>query len=230
MYIHGGGYVLKSALDTTAVLMAHQLQLLVYSIEYRLGPEHPFPAGLNDCMAVYKSLENRLKSRKVVVFGGSAGGGLALAMLLQAKRNGLPMPKTLGLFSPWSDLSRTGDSYYANEGRDPVLKWKDNLKFFAAAYAGNANRSNPLLSPIYGEYEEFPPTIITTGTRDLFLSKCVRLSRRMRLAGVDVELRVWEAMFHGFDLMPDMPEGREVRREMATFLIQAGKAMSEATQ
>ncbi|MFW5490047.1 MAG: alpha/beta hydrolase [Desulfovibrio sp.] len=230
LYIHGGGYVLKSALDITALLMVRQLNMPVYSIEYRLAPEHPFPAGLNDCMAVYKAFEERMQARKVVVFGGSAGGGLALAMLLQAKKEGLPMPSAVGLFSPWSDLSRTGDSYYANEGRDPVLSWKGNLEFFASAYAGKANRKNPLLSPIHGTYEGFPPTLIITGTRDLFLSNSVRLSRRMQLAGVDAELRVWEAMFHGFDLMPDLPEGRQARREMAEFLIQAGKVEPQAAQ
>lgn len=227
LYIHGGGYVLKSALDGTALLMARQLNMPVYSIEYRLAPEHPFPAGVNDCTAVYRVLESRRQAGKIVVFGGSAGGGLALAMLLQAKRKGLPMPKALGLFSPWSDLSRTGDSYYANEGRDPVLNWEANLEYFASAYAGDANRNNPLLSPIHGKYDGFPPTLIITGTRDLFLSNCVRLSRRMRLAGVDAELRVWEAMFHGFDLMPDLPEGRQARREMAKFLIQVDEVVPE---
>jgi acetyl esterase/lipase len=230
LYVHGGGYVLKSALDATAVLMARLLGMPVYSIEYRLAPEHPFPDGLDDCMAVYGSFEDRLKAGKVVVFGGSAGGGLALAMLLKAKKGGLPMPAALGLFSPWSDLTRTGDSYYANEGRDPVLRWEGNLEFFAAAYAGGADPENPLISPIRGEYGGFPPTLIITGTRDLFLSNSVRLGRRMRLAGVDAELRAWEAMFHGFDLMPDLPEGGEARREMADFLIQAGGSASSAAQ
>ena len=222
LYVHGGGYVFKSALDACALRMARLLHMPVYSIEYRLAPEHPFPAGLNDCMAVYRSFEDRLRAGNVVVFGGSAGGGLALAMLLRAKRDGLPMPAALGLFSPWSDLSRTGDSYYANEGRDPILRWGGNLEYFANAYAGDRDRSDPLLSPIHGDLGGFPPTLIVTGTRDLFLSNAVRLSRAMRLAGTDAELRVWEGMFHGFDLMPDLPEGEQARAEMAEFLVRAG--------
>ena len=202
----------------------------VYSIEYRLAPEHPFPAGLDDCMAVYKTLEDRLRSGNVVVFGGSAGGGLALAMLLRAKEDGLPMPAALGLFSPWSDLSRTGDSYFANEGRDPVLRWGGNLEYFAAAYAGDRDRKDPLLSPIHGDYDGFPPTLIVTGTRDLFLSNAVRLSRRMRLAGADAELRVWESMFHGFDLMPGLPEGEQAHAEMADFLVRKGNARPHPAQ
>lgn len=218
LYIHGGGYALKSALDVTALLMAEQLGLAVYSVDYRLAPEHPFPQGLDDCLAVYGALLQQFSSDNMVVFGGSAGGGLALAMLLKAKQQGLPLPRALGLFSPWTDLSRTGDSYYANEGRDPVLSWEDNLEHFAAAYAGGLDRTDPLLSPVQGEYAGFPPTLVITGTRDLFLSNSVRLARKMLQAGVDAELRVWEEMFHGFDLMPELPEGEQARREMAGFL------------
>jgi len=219
LYIHGGGYVLKSALDVTAVLMARALGGPVCSVEYRLAPEFPFPLGLEDCLAVYRELLQRFGHENIAVFGGSAGGGMALAMLLKARQQGLPMPRALGLFSPWTDLTRTGDSYYANEGRDPVLRWEANLEHFADAYAGGHDRSDPLLSPIHGHYDAgFPPTLIVTGTRDLFLSNSVRLARLLQRSGVDAELRVWEEMFHGFDLMPDLPEGAEARREMAAFL------------
>ncbi len=220
LYIHGGGYALKSALDLTALLMAQQLGLPLYSVEYRLAPEHPFPQGLEDCLAVYGALLQQFKPENVVVFGGSAGGGLALATLLKARQQGLPMPRALGLFSPWADLTRTGDSYFANEGRDPVLLWEGNLEHFAAAYAEGHAPAAPLLSPVNADYDSgFPPTLIVTGTRDLFLSNSVRLARRLQLAGVDAELRIWEAMFHGFDLMPDLPEGEQARREMAGFLL-----------
>ncbi|MFW5837765.1 MAG: alpha/beta hydrolase [Desulfovibrionaceae bacterium] len=222
LYVHGGGYALKSALDAGALLMADRLGIPVYSVEYRLAPEHPFPAGLEDCLAVYRELIKEFDHRSMVVFGGSAGGGLALTMLLQARTEGAPMPRAVGLFSPWADLTRTGDSYYANEGRDPVLKWEGNLEYFAASYAGERDPKDPLLSPVYGDYGRgFPPTLIVTGTRDLFLSNSVRLARVLRTAGAEAKLRVWEEMFHGFDLSPDLPEGEEARSEMADFLLQA---------
>ncbi|MDK2954834.1 MAG: epsilon-lactone hydrolase [Desulfovibrionales bacterium] len=224
MYVHGGGYVLKSAVDSGGILMAHQLGIPIVSVEYRLAPEHPFPAGLDDCMTVYKALEKHYGADNMVAFGGSAGGGLVLAMLLKAQREGVPLPEAVGLFSPWADLTRTGDSYYSNEDRDPVLKWSKNLEYFAACYAGDLDPAAPLLSPVYGDYDQqFPATLILSGTRDLFLSNAVRLSRKMHQGQVNAELRIWEEMFHGFDLMPDLPEGEQARREMAEFLLRALK-------
>lgn len=220
MYIHGGGYVLKSAVDSGGILMTHHLEIPVFSVEYRLAPEHPFPAGLDDCVTVYKALERHYGASNMVVFGGSAGGGLVAATLLKVRREGMPLPKAVGLFSPWTDLTRTGDSYYSNEDRDPVLKWSKNLEYFAACYAGELDPAAPLLSPVYGDYDQqFPPTLIISGTRDLFLSNSVRLSRKMQQGQVKAELRIWEEMFHGFDLMPDLPEGEQARREMAEFLL-----------
>jgi len=221
MYIHGGGYALKSALDASAVLMSSALGLRVFSIEYRLAPEHPFPEALRQCLAVYEELVQEFDPQDTVMLGGSAGGGLVLATLLSARDNGLPLPKAVGLFSPWSDLTRTGDSYYANEGRDPILKWEGNIEYFAASYAGGNDPRQPLLSPVYGDYTGFPSTMIISGTRDLFLSNSVRLSRVMQRAGVVVELQIWDEMFHGFDLMPDLPEGKEARQTMSTFLLDA---------
>lgn len=218
LYVHGGGYALKSALDTLAVQMASETELPIISVEYRLAPEHPFPAALEDCLAAYKGLLKTHDPGEVALLGGSAGGGLVLATLLAAGEEGLPMPRAVGLFSPWTDLTRTGDSYYSNEGRDPVLRWEGNLEHFARSYAGRHDPEDPLLSPVYGKYGQgFPPVLIVTGTRDLFLSNCVRMNRKMRQAGVEAGLEVWEEMFHGFELMPYLPEGKEARRAMADF-------------
>lgn len=222
MYVHGGGFALGNPDDAYAMRLAALLRVPVYGVKYRLAPEHPFPAALEDCLAVYAELIASHCPRNVVVFGGSAGGNLALAMLLKAKAEGLPMPAALGLSSPASDLTRTGDSYFSNQGRDPVLQWDRLMEYFALAYAQGNNPRDPLLSPVYADaWPGFPRTLITTGTRDLFLSNCVRLSRTMRKAGVDVELRVWEGMFHGFELIPDLPESEEAREEMAAFLLGA---------
>jgi epsilon-lactone hydrolase len=220
MYVHGGGFALGNPDDAYAMRLAPLLRLPVYAVQYRLAPEHPFPAALDDCLAVYAKLIASHGPRNVVVFGGSAGGNLALAMLLKAKAEGLPMPAALSLSSPAADLTRTGDSYFSNQGRDPVLQWDGLMEYFALAYAQGSNPKDPLLSPVYADYwPGFPRTLITTGTRDLFLSNCVRLHRAMFQAGVKVELRVWEGMFHGFELIPDLPESEEAREEMAAFLL-----------
>lgn len=224
MYLHGGGFVLGNPDDAYAMRLAALLRLPVYAVQYRLAPEHPFPAALDDCLAVYTNLVQSFGPQNVVVFGGSAGGNLALSMLLRANTKGLPMPVALALSSPATDLTRTGDSTFANQGRDPVLQWDGLMEYFALAYADGFAPAAPLLSPAYADYwPGFPPTLITTGTRDLFLSNCVRLSRAMLQAGVNVELRVWEGMFHGFELIPDLPEGEQAREEMAAFLLGGGK-------
>ncbi|MGM0610732.1 MAG: alpha/beta hydrolase [Thermodesulfobacteriota bacterium] len=220
LYIHGGGFALGNPDDAYAMRLAGLLQMPVYAVCYRLAPEYPFPAALNDCLDVYAELVKSHGPQHVVLFGGSAGGNLALAMLLMADAADLPMPAALGLSSPAADLTRTGDSYFANEGRDPVLQWDSLMEYFVLAYAGGKNPKDPLLSPVYADFwSGFPPALIITGTRDLFLSSCVRLNRAMRRANVDVELLVWEGMFHGFDLIPDLPEGEDARREMAAFLL-----------
>jgi len=222
LYVHGGGYVLKSALDTLAVYMAEETGLPIVSVEYRLAPEHPFPAALEDCLAAYRGLLESYDPGEVVLLGGSAGGGLVLSTLLAAREQGLPLPRAVGLFSPWTDLTRTGDSYYFNEGRDPVLRWQGNLEIFARSYAGSQDLKDPLVSPVYGDYEgSFPKALIVTGTRDLFLSNCVRITRKIRRAGGDIRLEIWEEMFHGFELMPNLPEGAEARKTMATFLLES---------
>ncbi|MCJ8499743.1 alpha/beta hydrolase [Desulfatitalea alkaliphila] len=224
LYLHGGGFTLGIPDDAYAMRLAALLQFPVYGVQYRLAPEHPFPAALDDCLTVYAKLVASHDPHNVVVFGGSAGGNLALAMLIKANTAGLPMPAALGLSSPAADLTRTGDSPFANQGRDPVLQWDGLMEYFALAYTGDDNPGDPLLSPVYADYwPGFPPTLITTGTRDLFLSGCVRLSRALRLAGAQVKLLVWENMFHGFDLIPDLPEGQEAREEMALFLLGGGE-------
>lgn len=221
VYIHGGGYVAGETLDPLVVTLAHRTGLRILSIDYRLAPEHPFPAGRDDCLAVYRELLRRFGAHRLVVCGGSAGGGLALSALLAARDAGLPLPSALALLSPWSDLTRSGDSYYANEGRDPVLSWPE-LQRAAEAYAGDRDPRSPELSPIHADYRSgFPPTLITTGTRDLFLSNCVRLYRRLRQAGVVVDLQIWEGMWHSFEgLTASMPESAEAIEVIAGFLLE----------
>jgi len=192
--------------------------LKVYSIDYRLTPQHPFPAGLNDCVAAYRGIINEVSPEKLGLSGLSAGASLVLTMTLKARDEGLPMPGALACITPVTDLNATGDSCETNDGLDPVLGKRDF--FCARAYAGNADRNDPLLSPIFAKFsEKFPPTIIQTGTRDILLSDCVRLHQKMKEAGVDVELSVREGMWHGYHVIPNcnFPEARAGFRELADF-------------
>lgn len=220
--IHGGGYVMMSARGTLAsyLPLAHQLGVRLYSIDYRLAPQHPYPDGLNDCIAAYREIIKEYKPENIGLAGLSAGGSMSLAMLLKARDENLPLPAALAAMSPWADLSSDGDSYQTLAGFSPVLSDYASLESAVKAYAGDNDLNDPLLSPVHGKYgADFSPTIIQTGTRDLFLSNCVRLYRNMKDSGTSVELSVWEGMWHGFTVVPDIryPEAKRGVSELADF-------------
>jgi acetyl esterase/lipase len=152
---------------------------------------------------------------KIVVGGASAGGNLAAALMLKARAEGLPMPACLLLITPEVDLTESGDTFDTNEGVDYVLV--NRLSDSIALYANGHDLTDPLLSPLFGDVSQFPPTFLQAGTRDLFLSNTVRLHRKLRAANVDAELHVWEAMPHGgfFGAPEDAEVGIEVRKFLA---------------
>src|SRR5579862_3703141 len=220
LYFFGGGYIEGSPAEDLAITarLAALLGCRVYVPYYRLAPEHPSPAAVDDGYAVYNALLHRAEARSLAVAGESAGGGLALAMLLRAAGAGLAMPKAVALMSPWTDLSRTGDTLTTLAGADPGLDYELNLEPMARAYAGRQDLRSPSLSPLYGQFPaDFPPTLITTGTRDLLLSDCARLATKMRHAGIEAELRVWEGLWHVFEFNPEIPEGETSLKEIAAF-------------
>lgn len=211
LHIHGGGYVFlpgKSGIGE-GVLMAAKGGYKVVSVDYRMAPDHPYPAAMDDAMAVYHELLKQYPAEKIGVFGTSTGGGMTLALVLRAKAEGLPLPGAIAPGTPWSDLTKTGDSYYTNEYIDNMLVAYDGfLKGAAEIYANGHDMKDPMLSPVYGDLSGFPPTLLTSGTRDLFLSNTVRVHQKMREAGVDADLVVIEGISHAiyYVLPPDAPE------------------------
>ena len=199
LYFHGGGFVLRpgEAGLAEAIEMAGFGRYKVISVDYRMSPDFPYPAAMDDAMAVYRDALKTVKARNIGIFGTSAGGNIALAMVLRARAEKLPLPGAIAPGTPWSDMTKTGDSYFTNDGIDNVLVSNDGFWGAAAKlYANGRDLKDPLLSPVYGDMHGFPPTILTSGTRDLFLSNTVRVHRKLRQAGVEAELQVFEGLSH----------------------------------
>ncbi|HTU24613.1 MAG TPA: alpha/beta hydrolase [Pirellulales bacterium] len=221
LHLHGGAYVFSPGEigAAEAVLLAHYGKTKVLSVDYRMPPDHPFPAALDDAVAVYQSIAKTHKPADLGVFGTSAGGGLAAAMLQRALAEKTPMPAVLGLGTPWADLAEVGDTLFTNEDIDQVIVHYDFVLGAAARlYAGGRDLADPGLSPVNGDFAGFPPTILIAGTRDMLLSATVRVHRKLRAAGIEADLHVFEGMPHGFYLsLPDAPESRETFTEVARF-------------
>ncbi len=217
---HGGAYVYapgRSGLED-AMLMASR-GFRVVSVDYRMAPDFPFPAAIDDAEAVWRVLSKTVKPRRLGVFGTSTGGGITLALIHRCKKKGLVLPAALWAGTPWSDLAKVGDSYFTNEFVDTGLVSYDGILGAAAqAYAAGHDLRDPELSPVYGDFHHFPPTFLTTGTRDLFLSNTVRVHRKLRDAGVFTDLTVIEAMSHAdYAAIPDSPESHQVYGDAAKF-------------
>ena len=199
VHVHGGAYVLSpgEAATNEAIKLAGAGGFKVISVDYRMPPDFPYPAALDDAMAVYKAVLKTTKAKNIGIFGTSTGGGLTLAMVLRAKMEGLALPGAIAPGTPWSDMTKTGDSFFANALVDNVLVSDDGFLHAAALlYANGHDLKDPLLSPVYGDFSGFPPTILTSGTRDLFLSNTVRVHRKLRAAGVEAVLQVFEGQSH----------------------------------
>ncbi len=200
IHLHGGAYVFnpgKSGLPE-AFMLASIGGYKVISIDYRMPPDHPYPAALDDVMTIWVALLKTHDPNKMGIFGTSAGGGLTLAMILRAKDKNLPLPAAIAPNTPWTDLNQIGDSYFINEWIDNILvSWNGILGRAAKLYANGHNMKDPYLSPIYGNFSGFPPTILTSGTRDLFLSNVVRAHRKLRRSGVEADLNVYHGFTHG---------------------------------
>lgn len=221
MHVHGGAYVVFGgmAATTEAILLAHYAGIETVSMDYRMPPDAPFPAAVDNSVAVWKDLIKTHNPLSIALFGTSAGGGLSLATVLKLKQLAQPFPGALMLGTPWADLTRTGDTESTNEYIDNTLvKYEGALEGAARLYAGSHDLKEPLLSPVYADLSGFPPAALVSGTRDLFLSDTVRVHQKLLRAGVEAQLLVLEGQSHGQFLGADIPESQDALREVAQFL------------
>ena len=222
IYLHGGAYVFGGgnlSVGEAAVITA-STGIPSLAIDYRMPPDHPFPAALDDVVAVYKKILEDHSASSLVIGGTSAGGGLSLAAVHKFKALNLPVPGAIYGGTPWADLTKTSDSLYTNEGIDRVLVTYDGaLRAAALLYANGKDLTDPLLSPVYGDFSGFPPTYLVTGTRDMFLSDTARTHRKLKAAGVIADLNVYEALSHAeYIIMSGSPEFQQAYKELGDFL------------
>jgi epsilon-lactone hydrolase len=221
IHFHGGAYVLNPGEPGTreGTLMAGFGRAKVISVDYRTSSDAPYPAALDDSVAVYRELLKTVPPQRIAVFGTSTGGALTMALVLRARQEGLPLPAAIAPGSPWSDMTKTGDTFYSHNLVDNFqVSYDGYLKDSAYLYANGRDLKDPMLSPIYGDLKGFPPTILISGTRDLFLSLTVRTHRKLRRAGVEADLQVFEGLSHAqYTINPDAPETREAFEEIARF-------------
>ena len=228
IHTHGGCYVLFPGKSGTSegIMMAGFGHYKVISVDYRMPPEAYFPAAVDDAVTVYKAVLKTTAPKNIAFFGTSAGGALALSMVLRAREQGLPTPGAIAPGSPMSDVTKQGDSFHTNEMVDNILVSRDGFCHAATLiYANGHDLADPLLSPVNGDMHGFPPAILTTGTRDLLLSNTVRVHRKLRRAGVEAELVVFEGQSHAHYQLDDrVPETKEAFGEIADFF---GKHLGE---
>ncbi len=222
LYFHGGGYAMGS-IDSHRPLagrisLASGTKLLL--IDYRLAPENPFPAGLEDTVKVYKWLINEqgYSSDKIIFGGDSAGGGLTIASMLKLRDENFALPKAGICLSPWLDLEATGDSATSKASEDPMIDLQ-SVKEWALMYAPKEQLTNPLVSPIYADLSGLPPLYMQVGTAELLLDDSTRLAEKAKKAGVQVELEVWEEMIHVWQAFGNyIPESKPAIEKIGNYI------------
>jgi acetyl esterase/lipase len=220
LYLHGGGYFGCSAESHRPITVYYALHgFRVFAPDYRLAPENPFPAAVDDAVAFYRGLLRAgYPADRMVIAGESAGGGLTLSLMLALRSAGDPLPVAAALFSPWTDLAATGDSIRTNSSRCAMFVGSD-VAASAGYYLNDTDPRNPLASPLYADLGGLPPLLIHVGADEVLLDDSTRLAERARAAGVSVELKIWPVVPHAWQLAPHLiPEARQSLQESAEFL------------
>ena len=216
LYGYGGGYVSGSPFEdlTIAVPLAAETGAEVVIPHYRLAPESQWPAAIDDGFDVFQEMSDE----PLAFVGESAGGNLCLTLMLRAREFGVPLPRAAAFLSPWCDLTNSGDSVINNDGRDPALS-AQHINFAANCYVGDHDPTDPMISPINGAFDNsFPPSIITTGTRDLLMSQAMELRDVLEDNDVPVELCLWKDLWHVFEWDYRLPESSESIRQISNWL------------
>lgn len=224
LQLHGGGYIgpMKNIYRDFAVQYSKRtMGGDVLTIDYRVAPEYPYPAALEDAVTSYRWLleERHYAPDKIVIAGDSAGGGLALALVLYLRDHQMPMPAGIIVMSPWTDLTCSGESHETNFDKDPQFGGtKDNM-LYGSSYIGDADPTNPYLSPLFGEYDGFPPVLMQVGSEEVLLSDTLDVAAKIRKAGGKLRVSVYDGMFHVFQMaLRLIPESQEAWEEVSVFL------------
>ena len=230
LYLHGGGYFGCSAETHRPVTVWFALHgFRVFAPNYRLAPENPFPAALDDAVAAYRGLlGNDHSPQRLVAAGDSAGGGLVLSLMLALRTAGTPLPAAAALFSPWTDLAATGESIRTNASRCAMFNGED-IGPSARYYLGGGDPRNPLASPLYADLSGLPPLLIHVGADECLRDDSTRVAEKARAAGVTVELKIWPVVPHAWQLAQVLPEARQSLQEGSDFLRKHAAPMSSTS-
>lgn len=222
-YIHGGGWFRGSPAVYREFLgrLSAEAGWPVFAVQYRLAPEAPFPAGLDDCVLAYDwLLEQGRQAAQVIIMGDSAGGNLVLAAALRLRELGRPLPAALACLSAVTDLAVTGETFRTNQAADPTLGGSPLMDLVVQMYLGGRDPRQPLASPLYADLRGLPPLLIQVGSAEVLLDDSRRLAERARAAGVDVTLEVWDDLPHVFQFYPELPEAHQAVERIGTFIAQ----------
>jgi len=223
LQLHGGGYIgpMKNAYRRFSMNYQDQCgESDVVTIDYRVAPEHPYPAALEDAFSSYLFMTEvrGYAPEKIIIAGDSAGGGLALALAMYLRDLQYPTPAGLVLMSPWADLTNSGQSYIDNFEIDPLFGNSTNNMLYNSSYIGNHDPADPYISPIFGDFSSLPPMLIQVGTHEVLLSDSITIAQKAKKEGLKVKLSIYEGMFHVFQMSGEMlPESRQAWDEINKF-------------
>lgn len=223
LQIHGGGYIgkMKNVYRNFAKSYSDMRGgMKVYSVDYRVAPKHPYPAALEDVYSAYSMLLNLgYDSTQIILAGDSAGGGLCLALCAYLRDHDVSLPAAMVLMSPWTDLTASGPSYEENYTKDPLFGNTKESMIYNGEYYGKENPTNPYISPLFGDFKGFPPMLIQVGSIEMLLSDSIEAARKAKKAGCQVDLTVYEGMFHVFQMaLNRIPESEQAWQEVVEFI------------
>lgn len=228
LQLHGGGYqgrLHNGHREFASAYASMPVNRAVISLDYRVAPEHPYPAALEDAVAAYHWLLHLgYQGNQIILSGDSAGGGLCLALAMYLRDHGISLPKCLVLMSPWTDLTASGESYKTNFTKDPLFGNTKESMIYSDAYYGKHDPKNPYISPLFGNYEGLPPMLFQVGSIEMLLDDSVQVAKKAEEANVLVELSIYEGMYHVFQMgMDHIPESKKAWEEIEAFITRVGE-------